>query len=134
MICLGCQKEFKGKQTAKFCSVNCRVKKCRDKKRNQPKKPDMEKASMTVLINQILDRLDKVEFKPVNQKSYDAPKLSNLTYDEPGQWQKSDILKDYDYYKQKRKDCDNDSDWFELKEEILNSDLPKKEKVLLTQI
>ncbi len=89
--CLQCKKQFEAKRedTAKFCSANCRVK-WNKKNGGKKKKQDTANVTSQVLMNKVLDMLDKVRFIPISSPpDYDGKKLSlHHTQDEPGQWEK----------------------------------------------
>lgn len=57
--CLNCEKKFKEKrETAKFCSTNCRVK--WHKKNGKKKKEAISEVQMQVLYNSILAAVEKI--------------------------------------------------------------------------
>ncbi len=77
--CLKCEKEYQPKkETSKFCSTSCRVMWGRKNKSTVS-----QSVQMKVLVNTILDKLDKVDFVVSSPAVYDASKIKNSTFDEP---------------------------------------------------
>lgn len=77
--CLKCEKEYQPKkETSKFCSTSCRVMWGRKNKSTVS-----QSVQMKVLVNTILDKLDKVDFVVSSPAVYDVPKIKNSTFDEP---------------------------------------------------
>jgi hypothetical protein len=129
MKCLFCENEFANKrETAKFCSTNCRVK--WHNKHGGSKSGEVKKSTLQVLVNRMMDRLDKIEAAEPTPTVLDAPKYKPI-FDEPLQYTKPKIKRSYENYQQLKLDCDSIESWEELKNEILNSDLPKQQKILL---
>ena len=131
MECLQCQKELVGKRdTAKYCSDNCRVK----WNRKNVTKKDITKVQIQVLYNEILEMVERIKSVPM-PNFYDAPPINKHFTDEPPQYlsPKPQIRRSFDYYRQARVECTNDEEWAELKDQILNDDfLSQKQKTLLT--
>jgi hypothetical protein len=132
--CLHCEKEYQPKKkTSKFCSTSCRVMWGRKNKSGLS-----QNAQMKVLVNTILDKLDKVVFMQPTPESFDGAKFDIITHDEPLSFDalKKPFLKpqrSFDSYRQARVECESQEQWEALKEEILNDvNLSTKQKNLLT--
>jgi hypothetical protein len=132
--CLRCETEFDAvRDSAKFCSANCRV------KWNYKNKSTKKQISFSVVENRVLELLDKLESKLILSQtlpeSYDGKKFDKINFDEPTQWKekKRTVIRSFENYAALRKECENDEDWEKLKQEILNADnLTTKQRILLT--
>jgi hypothetical protein len=128
--CLQCKKEFQSKKdTAKYCSVSCRVM----WNRKNGKKKQAEKNA----FDKILERLNSIEGNiSVSATKYptaiecQAKAAEYASVSKPS----SPILKrSFENYRQLRIECDNEDEWIKLKSEILSCDhLSQKQKTLLT--
>ena len=85
--CLQCKEEYQPKKsTSKFCSTSCRV--MWGRKNKSTVSPNIQ---MKVLVNTILEKLENIQFTQINYPVLDAPKIENLTHDEPKQWQEPKV-------------------------------------------
>lgn len=76
-----------------------------------------------------------IKLYKVEKKSVFDVKEETKTYDLPKDYipvSSIKITRSFEYYKQARIDCETEEDWRELKKEILDSDLPQRQKALLT--
>jgi hypothetical protein len=128
--CLECEKPFEAKrESAKFCSVNCRVKWNRKNGNKTPVKP----IQVQVLYNAMMDMVSNFKFTPTTPSSYDAPKIP-IVNDEYGQFSPPKPLKrrSYESYREGKRECETAEQWEELRVEIdADMFLTKKEKDLL---
>jgi hypothetical protein len=132
--CEQCEKEFEySRDAARFCSGKCRVK----WNRNHPKK-EVTKIEMEVLYNQMLDLVSEMKnnlaaVQPnINYVISEIAVPNNEHIMSVGKPQIK-IKRSFENYQQLRIDCENEEDWVELKEEILNCEhLTQKQKTLLT--
>lgn len=125
--CLNCQKEYENKREAsKFCSTKCRV---MWNRKNPSDK--VTKVQMQVLYNEIMNRLDKIEFAP-SKEVYDSPKMK-ITGDEYPKIQQPQIaLKSFDQWREKKRECESEEEWEQIKAGILTAtNLSPKQKDLL---
>jgi hypothetical protein len=128
--CLQCKKEFDAKRdSAKYCSDNCRVK----WNRKNAVKKDISPVQLQVLYNSLLEMVGKINTAAL-PPFFDAEPPKNLARTEPPIYQKAviKIKRSFDYYKQARIACQTEEEWIDLKNEILNSDLSKTDKITLT--
>lgn len=94
--CEECGKSVKqtpGKREKRFCDSTCRsnnFQKARTAAKNTPKKKMkplvFKKPTKKVTVKEKLE--SKVVYTPAGKESYDAPKLTAVTMDEPGQFAK----------------------------------------------
>jgi hypothetical protein len=86
--CLKCNKEFEAKkETAKYCSVSCRV--MFNRKVDKKEKVEKEKSLLMqtqVLLNSVVEMVGKINYGVV-PTNFDAPQMNNITHNEPRQWQ-----------------------------------------------
>jgi hypothetical protein len=131
--CEQCEKEFEySRDAARFCSGKCRVK----WNRNHPKK-EVTKIEMEVLYNQMLDLVSEMKNNLVSvQPNINSVISGTLVTNESTSWVEKPQLKikrSFENYQQLRMDCENEEDWVNLKDEILDcSHLTQKQKTLLT--
>jgi DNA-directed RNA polymerase subunit RPC12/RpoP len=84
--CLNCEKEFDAKrETAKYCSTNCRVKFFNKNGKNGA----VTKLDLKVVYNELLDLAQKLSASANQPKVFDAQKLPTTHSDEPKQWQET---------------------------------------------
>lgn len=127
--CLKCKKAFEAKrESAKFCSTSCRV--MYNRKNPSPQKRVIE-VKLEVLYNSLLEMVGKINYGVV-PTILDAPRIADLRHDEPMFPPKPKIRRSYENYQQLKLDCESVEAWEELKTEILASDLPQRQKTLLT--
>lgn len=118
--CLQCGKDFEAKRdSAKYCSDNCRV------KWNYANKDKKNKLTFQVAENKLLDLIEKLETKitysAVTPSTYDGKRVgSNYLLDEPAMFQqpKQKIRRTYDWYANSRRECQTQEDWVELRQMI----------------
>lgn len=123
-VCLNCEKEFQEqRETAKFCSTNCRVK--YHQKNNGKKTEKVTNLKLTVLYNSLLEVIEKIgknsyAFSNPNQHANPLPKVPS-------------IKRSFEYYQTARIECVDIQQWNELKEQIMNDPfLTSKQKTALT--
>ncbi len=129
--CLSCEKVFDAKRdTAKFCSVNCRVK----WNYKNGKKDKVSKFDLKVVYNELLDLAQKLSAGTMPQpKVYDAPKLPQTFKDEPKQWQEPTqerlIIRNADQWHSLKRECISVEEWLPIKKQILSApNLTDKQK------
>ena len=130
--CLQCEKEFDGKRdSAKFCTVNCRVK----WNRKNGKKSDIKPIQMQVLYNQILDAVGRIGSQnglppPVGAVMPLKSNFSTIVVAEP----KVNLQKSFDWYRVAKKEIELPEDWEQMKLEIMASTIlsDKQKNLLLT--
>jgi hypothetical protein len=86
--CLKCNKNFEAKkETAKYCSVSCRV--MFNRKVDKNEKVEKEKSLLMqtqVLLNSVVEMVGKINYGVV-PTSFDGKKNDYIKMDEIGQWQ-----------------------------------------------
>jgi hypothetical protein len=125
MICLNCEKEFTPKrESAKYCSDNCRVK-AYNKRSGKKAKPPMQ---MQVLITRLENALEKIEAIKIQPTVYDAPKVFNDS-DEPMFPPKSKMVKSREYFQKIIKSgLELPEEFMTFDNDIDESDLPESVK------
>jgi len=126
--CLNCEKEFEPKrETAKYCSVNCRV---RYNQKNG-KKNAVSKFQMQALYNEVLSMVRDLS-KPTNEiKPFEQPKTNYSINTAPLNLTQPQAGKSFEQFKAEKQECESEESWEKLKQEILSSWLTKKQKDLL---
>jgi hypothetical protein len=117
MKCLKCEKEFEQKRnTAKFCSVSCRV----GWHRMFGKKNLVTTIQMQVLYNEMMEAVAEIKrggvLKPINETWQ-----GNQQYAQTGNLvkkQASGVVRTYAWYLQAKIDCQTSEDWLELSGQI----------------
>jgi hypothetical protein len=110
--CLNCKKEFEAKrETAKYCSANCRVKwNWKLNKGKAKKQEQVTETQLKVLYNAVLEAVGNLPKNVQFQNEvYKVPTPAIFTNP------KVAIRRTYDWYKQARIDCGSNEDWAELK-------------------
>ncbi len=134
-----CQKEFEPtKPKQKFCSDKCRTYYSREEKEPTELKfaaPD----PILKRIDDIFERLGKIDFKPTTEASYDGARLpKGFVDDEPLSFAKlkeevsAPAGKTAEQFKAAKLSCESQEEWEALKKEIMESSLPKwlKESII----
>lgn len=129
--CLKCEKSFEAeKETAKYCSVSCRV--MYNRNNPKPKKEFSDPlVQAQVLYNAVLEMVGKVNYGilPTNLSALPVkPFIDEL----PMFTHKPKIKRSFENYQQLKLDCESIEAWEELKIEIMASELSFKQKTLLT--
>lgn len=137
MKCLKCEKEFIPKrETAKFCSTNCRVKwhvKNKDATKSIQDKVVEKELLETIAEFKELIKTTKINFSQITPSSYDGAKNTVHYLDEVAMFPKKPLIRrSFENYQQLKLDCESIEAWEILKSEILVSDLSSKQKALLT--
>lgn len=134
--CLHCKKEFQEKKdTAKYCSVSCRV---MFNRKHKVKALKFAAASNNTLLADLVEKVDRllgerINYAPTTPNSFDSDRINTFRRDEASQWQEpkfSPKMSVADYV-QERLQCD-DVDSFNKWERKLEADLnlSQKEKQL----
>lgn len=123
--CLHCHKEFNAKKdTAKFCSVSCRVMNNRKKAKSNV----ITKPQMSAMYNSLMEAIANMGHINSQQKQFVDTPLSFDKMKEP--YEKPP--RSFDSYKQARIECETQEQWEALKKEIMNDVyLSTKQKNLL---
>lgn len=131
--CQHCKKDFEAKKdTAKYCSVSCRVMYSRKNKGN--KKMEAEKSLLLqtqVLLNSVVEMVGKVNFGQV-PTILDAPRVTDLRRDEPPQYEssKTKTFRSQDYFTSQimKGVCEDVDGHRRFLEELNESNLPNHVK------
>jgi hypothetical protein len=114
--CQKCGKEFTPKkETAKFCSVSCRV----GYHKKHGKKNTLNPVQVQVLYNTIMEKLGAIQFSPATAKSYDGSKLDLKGVDEAGMFPKQSVQpRTFTWYMQAKNECEHEDEWRKLERQI----------------
>jgi predicted nucleic acid-binding Zn ribbon protein len=120
--CLFCQTDFEAKRdTAKFCSDNCRVK-WNYKNRNKSN-GEIKPFQMQVLYTEIMKAVEIINGKN------NLPQPVGFVADKP---KVKFITRSAEQWHELKRSCESQEEWMKVKEQILNDpNLPDKTKSLI---